>query len=88
MISKTAKRDDCICHSGNGLIMIAVSFVYLISSEKQTKSANSREFISSAESVISYLGGQTSISRQWMEGVRQNGKYILAVWDNGHPIPI
>lgn len=68
-----------------GLIVIAVSFVYLISSEKQTKSANSREFISSAESVISYLGGQTSISRQWMEGVRQNGKYILAVWDNGTP---
>ncbi len=47
-----------------GLIVIAVSFVYLLSSEKQTKSANSREFISSAESVISYLGGQTSISRR------------------------
>ena len=70
----------------SSLILIVMSVSYLYMSEKSLKNNSFLSFSGEMNTLISNFEQQTTITHEWLSKVSGNGKYQIAVYDNGIPL--
>ncbi|WP_455714028.1 sensor histidine kinase [Anaerosporobacter sp.] len=70
----------------SSLILLIMSLCYLYISEKDLKKTSYLSFCGEINTIIANLEQQDTITYQWLSKIEQNGKYLIAVYDNGSPL--
>lgn len=70
----------------SSLILIVMSVSYLYMSEKSLKNNSFLAFSGEMNTLVSNFEQQTTITHEWLSKVSGNGKYQIAVYDNGIPL--
>lgn len=68
-----------------GLILIIMSVCCLYTSEKELKSNYMLSFSNDMNTIITNLEQQTTITQEWLSKTSSNGKYLIAIYDQGIP---
>ena len=66
-----------------GLILVIMSVVYLMMSEQNLKRNSYLSFQGEMNTILSNLEQQNTITNEWLAKISSNGKYLLALYDNG-----
>lgn len=70
----------------SSLILIVMSVSYLYMSEKSLKNNSFLSFSGEMNTLVSNFEQQTTITHEWLSKVSGNGKYQIAIYDNGIPL--
>ncbi len=70
----------------SSLILLIMSLCYLYISKKDLKNTSYLSFCGEINTIIANLEQQDTITYQWLSKIEQNGKYIIAIYDNGTPL--
>lgn len=68
------------------LILIIMSVSYQYMSEKEIRNSSLPAFSGEMNTLLSNLENQKIITYEWLSKVSANGKYIIALYDNGIPL--
>lgn len=68
------------------LILIVMSVICLYMSEQALEKNSFLSFSGKMNTLVSNFEQQTTISQEWLAKVSENGKYKIAVYDNGVPL--
>lgn len=80
-------RNLTLLFSGiTALILIVMTVSYLYTSEKTLKNNSFLSFSGEMNTLISNFEQQNTISYEWLSKVSANGRYLLALYDNGTPL--
>ena len=63
-----------------------MSFCYLYISEKDLKNTTYLSFCGEMNTFIANLEQQNTITYEWLSKIEQNGKYLIAIYDNDTPL--
>ena len=68
------------------LILIGMTVLCLILSEKNTKDQTYRNFLDTVNHATSYVETQSQISDGWLRAIERNGQCRISIWDAGRPL--
>lgn len=68
------------------IIMLVMSISYLLLSEKALENNDFLSFCGEMNTLVSNFEQHDVISYEWLSKVSSNGKYVIAVYDNGVPL--
>lgn len=83
MFRQVHLRLTLLCAGITILIIGSMSAAYLYISEKNLRDTYFSSFQSDMNTLLSNLGNQSVITHRWLSQMEGNGKYIIAVRDNG-----
>lgn len=67
-------------------ILLIMSFCYLYISEKELKNTSYLSFCGEMNTITANLEQQNTITYEWLSKIEQNGKYLIAIYDNDTPL--
>lgn len=70
----------------SSIILLTMSFCYLYISEKDLKNTTYLSFCGEMNTFIANLEQQNTITYEWLSKIEQNGKYLIAIYDNDTPL--
>lgn len=83
MFRKLHKKMTLFCILVTGFILIALSCVCLFLAESNMKRNSYTSFLKEVNTVILHLQGETSISHQWLNQLRDTSNFQIYLYDNG-----
>lgn len=86
MYRKTHKKLAFFFAGITSLILIILSATYQYLSEKETRNSSFPAFSGEMNTLVSNLENRTTISYEWLTKISGEGKYIIALYDNGTPL--
>lgn len=86
MYQKTHRKLALFFAGITSLILIILSATYQYLSEKETRNSSFPAFSGEMNTFVSNLENRTTISHEWLAKISGEGKYIIALYDNGTPL--
>lgn len=86
MFKKVHLRLTLLCTGITGIILICMTFFYLLVAETNLKTNYYYSFESDVQSIIYNLENQTIISYEWLSKLEADGKYSIYLEDNDQPL--
>ena len=85
MFQKVHFRLALLCGSITAFILLIMSLGYLYISEQGLKSSSFSSFENDMNTLMTNLEHQTVITHEWLIKIKDNGKYLIHITDNGTP---
>lgn len=86
MFQKLNLRLTLLFTTISSIILLTMSFSYLYISEKDLKNTSYLSFCAEMNTFIANLEQQNTLTYEWLSKIEQNGKYLIAIYDNGTPL--
>lgn len=86
MFRNLHKKMTLFCIFVTGFIFIALSCTCLFFAESNMKRNNYASFLKEVNTIIIHLQGETAISHQWLNQMRNTGNFQIYLYDNGQEL--
>lgn len=86
MFQKVHHRLAFLCAGVTILILLVMSALYLFISERSMKENQFLFFQNHVSTLLSNIGQQEALTRQWLAQAESNGRYLISILDNGTPL--
>lgn len=86
MFRNLHKKMTLFCIFVTGFILIALSCTCLFFAEINMKRNSYASFLKEVNTVILHLQGETAISHQWLNQMRDTGNFQIYLYDNGQEL--
>ena len=86
MFRKLHKKMTLFCIFVTGFILIALSCICLFLAESNMKRNSYTSFLKEVNTVILHLQGESAISHQWLNQMRDTSNFKIYLYDNGQEL--
>lgn len=86
MFRNLHKKMTLFCIFVTGFILIALSCTCLFFAESNMKRNNYASFLKEVNTIIIHFQGETAISHQWLNQMRNTGNFQIYLYDNGQEL--
>ncbi len=86
MFKKVHLKLTLLCTGITGMILICMTFFYLLVAEINLKNNYYHSFESNVQNIIYNLEKQTIISYEWLSKLEAGGRYLIFLEDNDQPV--